>query len=1132
MAMQDFKSYWENFLINGKYDGIAFEDFIEELLSLMYGKKWDRTPKTHDGSKDFYLVFEDEILWAECKNYKDSISLKTLAPTLVMAQVCNANVILFFSRSAINHFAKEKITTYAHNTSKKVIFYDGELLEKLIIKHNNNLSSKYQLPLDILTDDKTVKVPLKVAEFYFPSILSKMITTEEDYVSYKDTTFLHYNEPFSLLITVCNNSIEKSKVTISFAENNPDRNYYEYLNESISYDSALIKEILLEPGESTAVSLNLRVISFKKNLYFPNFCVTYTDTHDQMQQWFSEQVKIECKWVGLTKLLGSHYNDILCSVENVLINNSEFSALLLTGSSGTGKSRVLNECCCPLLKSGYRILELNVTREHSTNNLIKEIIYFLYEVPAELITQVVGERIEGKNYVGLNTDMDIVIQIAKMINSLDEDLAIFITQYKELLFEKLSQKKIAIMVDNMQFASEDFQQFWRYYIEYSVNQCRPNQTILITTVNLDYISEESAKTIYALQNSNIKHFVNEFIDGFKDIAQGILFLRELMHIDNDNYNFLFKEIVDIVSLNPFNLYQMVKLLEEDEIIKHSSDKQGYLLTTEAIWRSTWRVPNDINDVLKRRFEYVAAHIDKNSLNLILSACYLLENIDDSAIKTFKICLADLHWLAEHQIIMNTEQGYVFVHDIIRKYYEQYWTKEHLFCLQKVESVDSLKPYGSIYKLYRLCILEDEKYIISLCKNHNLSNVPVRLQKIFLEKLFEQCMKGSVLKQDIRLWFGTMEWICNCSRSVMGTTVALQYYKKIYNCIENEFDELSDLCCSELRHLLHSYCDIYIQMHQREKAISFAYEIINKLSKEPVSDKTFVNCAYDEIRDEYYVLKAIMFNRIFCAYNNALPTAEIMLERNEAIKNSRLLIPLIQNEHKRNLIGYLNNSDDGYRYYGFKSEYENLMCIWEKCLIDIPSLAPEKTMNYYRKQVQCHLIKQDAEGVKKYISEGRNYLKTGKYSHEPLIFNTFFTMAEIVNNLQHTPKEMYLYTESLLDKLTTMQLLLKSNKMGDIYLLKGINAYYMNDLKTVYHALKKAYHAYNEKETSYFWIKRELMKENIITAYAILKINENDYDISFLPQACREQLFQFSQKKFQAKGIIQTKDKLFNLPLVV
>ena len=1132
--MSTFESYWNSFLKKDAkcYDGIAFEDLIEELLTLMYGKKWSRTPETHDGNRDFYLYMDDETFWAECKNYKDTLSLKTLSPTLVMAQVCDANTILFFSRSEINHFAKEKITTYGHKTSKTILFYDDKLLEKLIIKYNNKLSLKYQLSIDLLNSNQTSKCPLSISEFFFPTILSKMITTEDDYIDYRNTSILHYNETFSLLITACNNSVENCNVEIAFAEDNIDRFYYEYLDKSISSDSRLINKLVLKPGQSIAFSLNLRVTRYKRNIYLPNFHVKYIGANNQTAEWMSKAVKVQCKWVGVTKLLGNHYNNIIKKSEDILTNNNELSAMLLTGSSGTGKSRILNECCCPLLKNGYRILELNVTIEHSTSNLIKEIIYFLYEVPAELIMQVISNRIDGKVYEGINVDTDIIMRIARMIKTLDGNLNVFMKQYKELLFEKLSKRKIAIIVDNMQFASDSFQQFWRCYVDYSVNQCRTNKTILITSVNLDYMTKESAKTIYTLQNSNIKHLVNEFVDGFKDVNQGVLFLRELIHIENESCDSLFREIIESVSLNPFNLYQMIKLLEEDEIIKHLPDKQGYLLPTEATWQTIWKVPRNIDDTLRRRFDFINIHMNKESFSVILSACYLFEIVDEPIIKQFNINLADLIYLVEHQILMHTDRGYSFVHDIIRKYYEQNWAEERLLCLTKIETVSSIQAYGGIYKLYRICFLEDEKCIIKLCKNRNLSSVPVRLQSIFLEKLFEQCIKCTTLMQDVQSWLDALSWICDCTRNVMGSIKALDYYNKTFDYIENTFDDFSIICCKELRNIFHSHCDIYIQMHQRDNAVNFAYKIISRLSREPIHNQSLINNAYEEIRDEYYVLKAIMFNRIFCAYNNAFPTDEIILKRNDAIRNSRSLIPFINNEYKRNLIAYLNNSDEGYRYYGFKSEYIKLMHIWEECLIDIPHIAPEKTMNYYRKQVQCHLIKQDDVGVRKYISEGRTYLNCGEYSHEPLIFNTFFTMAEIINNLQHNPNEMYLYTESLLNKLVKMQLLLKNNKMGDIYLLKGINSFYANDSQTVYHALKKAYQTYNAEETSYYWIKRELMKETIIAAYAILEITESHYDISFLSKECREKILQFSKINYCAKGIIQTKDRLFNLPLVV
>lgn len=1121
--MRAFEQYWNNFLKCDKYDGIAFEDLIEELLALMYGIKWKRTLPTHDGNRDFFLNLNNKTFWAECKNYREKISLKTLAPTLVMAQVCNANSILFFSRSEINPFAKEKITAYGCKTDKQIFFFDGELLEKIILKYNNSLPSIYQIHVATIEDAENTNNIFKVSEFFFPSLLSKLVTSEDDYKCYRDATSIHYNEIFSLLLVIANNGIEKAEVAIFFAEDNRDRFYYEYLDKDISPESTPLKKFILDPGESTAVSFNLRVTKFKKNICLPTFYIKCINKSKKTYEWASEKTKVTCEWVGKTKLLGHHYNEIIDKVRRILTNNIEFSALLLTGSSGTGKSRLLAECCCPLITCGYRILELDVMKEHSTTNLIKDIIYFLYEVPAELVKQVILERIAGKEYDELPTNMGGVTQIAQMICSLDNDLGIFIQQYQELLFQELSKKKIAVIIDNMQFATPLFQRFWQSYIDFSVNQIHTNRTIFMMSVNLDYISRESAKFIYMLQNSNIKHFVDEFIDGFKDFNQGILFLRELTYIKDESCDELFEKIIDSVSLNPFNLYQMVKCLEENEILKHTKSKQGYLLTTEAALKDTCNIPQNINAVLKNRFDFIVSHIDEASFDLILSSCYLFEHLDETLIELLDINIKDLAYLVEHQIIYQTETGYQFIHDIIRKYFEQHCPQKYLCCLKRITSIDKLMYYGDVYKLYKLCILKDETYTIQLCKNQDIANISTRLQKIFLENLFSQCLENSAINQDISFWLDSLCWICNSTRSVMGSESALKYHEKVFSNLEHRFEFFSDICCIELRRLFHSHCDIYIQMHQRARAIEYANQVIMKLSPIPNGSGNI---------DEYYVLKAIMYNRIYCSYNNVYPTAEVQFERKEALNKSRLLIPFIQDRTKRNLIDYMNNSDEGYCFFGLYSQYSQLMKIWNRCLTDITSFAPEKTMNYYRKQVQCHLIKQDYEGVKEYILQGRSYLKNGKYSHEPLIFNSFFVMAEIINNLQHYSKEDYYYTENLIDKLAKMQLILKSNNAADIYLLKGINAFYINDVQTVYHSFRKAYQEYNKIEMSYFWVKRELMKENIITAYTILNINESSYDVSFLTFDCKEQLLASQNAVHEARGIIRTKDKLLNFPLVI
>ena len=85
----------------------------------------------------------------------------------------------------------------------------------------------------------------------------------------------------------------------------------------------------------------------------------------------------------------------------------------------------------------------------------------------------------------------------------------------------------------------------------------------------------------------------------------------------------------------------------------------------------------INDVLKSRFDFIFLHIEKSSFALILSSCYLFENLDDTLIELLDISKSDLTYLVEHQIIIQTENGYHFIHDIIRKYYEQYGAHDYI-----------------------------------------------------------------------------------------------------------------------------------------------------------------------------------------------------------------------------------------------------------------------------------------------------------------------------------------------------------------------------------------------------------------------------------------------------------------------
>jgi len=100
--------YWDYFTKKDedgkiKGDGIKFEELVKCLLTA------------------FWIYFKDKHLWAECKNYKDSIAMNILAPTLVMAHVYEVNEILFFSRSSINSSAKNKILAFGEKSNKRIL---------------------------------------------------------------------------------------------------------------------------------------------------------------------------------------------------------------------------------------------------------------------------------------------------------------------------------------------------------------------------------------------------------------------------------------------------------------------------------------------------------------------------------------------------------------------------------------------------------------------------------------------------------------------------------------------------------------------------------------------------------------------------------------------------------------------------------------------------------------------------------------------------------------------------------------------------------------------------------------------------------------------------------------------------
>lgn len=1131
--------YWKKFIEkdkNGKEkgNGREFEKLVRYLLYLMYGKKWRETGGSHDHNRDFWLHLSDQNLWAECKNYSNTIAMNILAPTLVMAQIYEVNEILFFSRSNINRFAKDKILAYGEKTHKTVRFFDGENIDELICSYASKLPARYS-PIKYMSNRKSVIDQNSFINIYFfQNRISRIYDDSEVFVNYESIDKIYYNETFSL--TFClNNAFYEDQVDvyIEFADEDPDRFYFEYFFQTIRSDKKRWYHTCLKKGEGCSVSLNMRQIVYKPIIKLPSFHILFVCARNGKSfEWESKKISVKCKWVGQTRLIGNYYLNLLDDVQEILINNPYISGLVISGSSGTGKTRVITECQNIFLGKGYEIINLSAQENYSSHYYIKELIAFLYEMPSDEILDLLEEKIFISSREKTLSESNIIEKATSLFrvimnSTTEEDLQEVLNKYEDILFEKLSKGKNTIIIDNFQFSGKAFQNFIERYIKYSVNQQSINQSIIVCVFNTDYLTAKTSELLYSIVNLNIRHCISVSLNGFKDREQGILFLQELTRTNSDENLEYFSEIIDKISLNPYNLMQTIKYLEDLEIINISSEKKGYIISNTKKYKALSDISNGIMNVLEKKFEFVYKNIPFERFMCILSIIYIFECLDYNLQNIFRIKSEELNFLCKKSILSVNDTGiYIFHHDIIRKFFLERFSSYLLDSLKFVREKgieNTIVKYRTPYLLYKIAIKKDKNTIVEIGAKVASSIFPERLASIFYNTLLDAFVELLENNNYEGIYIKYIHNICSFIRQYDGSNKAWLRSKEIFDIIQTYYPDAISTDILFYRPFIHFCCDIAVQTHLNESARIFIKDVLE------ICKNTYTDII--ENRDELYVLQAIMYNRWYISYNAESYKNEIALKRNLLMEKSRQYGNQIINVEKHNLIEYLNDSDEGYNYYGYYKDKEKLFLIWNKCMKDMPHRVPEKTLNFYRKSVQYGLIEQNYTFVTQNISNAFKYLEEGEYSHEPIIFKTFFMMAEVMANIQHTPEKSYYYNTKIIGDVLKMQQLLNNHILGDILVLKGVNAYYGKNLDDVYFSFKEAYKNFSEGKTTRYWIKKNLLEENIQYTFTVLGIYKTGYDLSFLPVECRQPLALFENEQFKASGIQRTSDLHLNLPLI-
>jgi len=1151
------KEYWKRFeKLNHKgqlvRDGEYFEELVKCLLEEEYGCEWTQTGGSHDDNRDLYLYSDDHNIWAECKNYKKKIAMSTIAPTLVMAQIYEVDQILLFSSSPFNESARKKIYLFAEKTNKQLNLYDGDSLIQLIIKHNANLPSEFKIAAPT-----NINILNPHCDFlYIQNPIAGIAFEDKKILPLKNLTKIFYNSTFEIGVMINNpDALYHAVAQLSFetceAESTEEQDIsmmgFEIIDKNQNNLRSFNQEYQISPASGLFVRLFLRQRSYHELVTMPRVLVTVKTSHDgSIYKFKSPDIQVKSHWISRCRLIGTTYYSILDSFEHIVLGNDEIGILTLAGSSGTGKTRLIKESVDRLLKHKYRILSFIGDEYNDASVILQEIVFFLYEVPRSDILKEMEYYVNDEtSQQGKNKAHTAYTLIKHFMNTSNpEDFMKAIDTWGTIIFEKISAAPIAILVDNVQFFGLEIAYFFLKYIEYSLNQNRSNESILVLSFNTDFINSESLNLfqwLRQLSSSNHPYILYKEVKGFEDDMQGVLFLRELMRIKHNNYDYLLEMIVKKVSAKPFYLTQAMEFLLMQHTFLQLAESETIPIPVSLIEKTILDMPEDIHLLLNKRWDYLTQNHNSDSLELIISCVFLFREIDVNIINLLKINNDDIELLIKRcflqREISNQEVVIVFEHGIIENFFMQLNPNLPNVALDYIKAnklVSEISGYPFAYLLCNLDSLHTKATCIAILNKAKNIKMPSSLTSLLVEKWFACIQINCNVIQNSNQICEFYYHVCTKANEYMGITRSLKEYEKAFNYLTNHETELLLDDTGLYRKFINSYADILLRKGDINQAILF---LKDKLQK---SKDLLMEHSSDAFSDYLNANISLMYNRLHINYK-CIDSSEAKKETQNTLELSRNYANQLKSKSLRDELTFMSNSDEGYCFYCFAADKQYVQKLWG-CWKDYETILPQKTLNLKRKEVQLLLIDNHSTKALSKIQDAFEYLDTGAFSYEKLAFKTFYINAKLVALIQENVTRNKNLIRRVLASALEESFLIPSGRDYKLFQIAGIFSFYLGNMLDTYHYFMQSYIELkkNPYQTNHNG-KIQLLVENIIYAAVAFDMNTKHYDFSFLCEDLLEALTnalamnEIEKTKFietwQAQGVIRTADSIFNFPLL-
>ncbi len=846
------EKYWSQFInVDSEtgvtlHDGHKFEELIKYLLSLMYSNiEWEPTQMTHDGNKDFKAKNGEEIYWAECKNYKTKIDLKTLAATLVMAEIENVNSVYFFCYSEINNNTKTRLNSYSKSNQKSIFFFDGIILDQLILKYKDDILPRFfpdlqeqisNIGISTILSEPTALCYLERNPFFNG-------TPEFDMQNLTELQDLKLGEIIGIHIIIINTDLDKP-IKYSIELTLPElENFFEILENKKNEkgNKVIYCDIDLSAGATGRKSIYLKLRSWASVVSLPKIvCMSGNKRIGTFNFPLIRTLKTR-----QTAFLGNNYIEQVNYMYKACLNQRKLSIIYIYGSSGTGKSRMIAECTTKFITEGYRIIKLinSEYSEHSTFIMLKELIFSLYGFSDEIIEYILHNSYERLGNYSYNSYKEI-FRIIKVIYKNRYSLSQIKNLEYSVLFEKMAKGKYFLVIDDIQYWDDQAVSFLKDFYQYALSMQRKCNTVIGIVANTDVLYNQQTieflAELISKHNSYDDNVYSYNLTGFETLNQSYLFLKEILGIDDD-----FDEIEDLTnfSLKPKYLTEVANYLQDIKAIEVICNKV-IIADKDFFKKSLKKIPVTIQTILEKRWSFFLKNAVKEEdyYKKIVSSILFLENIklQNNLFGLFhKEDIENLYKYGFLKMIDSKNCIYAFEHDSIKFYFQEYYKDWFETAISYLKNSEHNFLEG--HRLEYICELYEKPKITA---EDYYSYIDSDYSDDIKDKMNERILNFA-LKNNIENLFILVQNILYKSREQFGEKRA----ESLYKIFEEHYDSKSKgLTSQEYCTIMMNYAENQLKLKSTEKSI----EIYNHILKEINN-----NLSLDS---DYFIAK--IYNRYF------------------------------------------------------------------------------------------------------------------------------------------------------------------------------------------------------------------------------------------------------------------------------